>query len=391
MPAKYSRRTHDEGSCSHIYNRGVGRKVIFNDKQDYEVFLNYLRDYLTAPQDSENIKKDFTVNGRVFRGTPHQPKNYFNKIELVAYSLMPNHFHLVLHQATKGSIEKFTKSLSIRYSIYFNKKYQRTGTLFEGPYKSIHIEDVSRLPYLIRFLHRGSICSSSPEYLGTRATSWVKPGTVLSFFDKTMGSYKDFTERDDTDQKDKAALEGITFESQGQHIETNDTLRDNDMPLVDRDTKPTPNVPAFLAVSISVFLLLVGFGVKNIKASENNSPELVSIPLMLSKISDINKTIATPIPLVLSEQSEIDEVAPTPTPEAEETKSKSALRIKINDGSESVNIRQKPTTNSEKIGQAEDGDVFEIVSKNMGWYEIKLANGSVGFISPKYVEVINGP
>jgi len=205
-----------------------------------------------------------------------------------------------------------------------------------------------------------------------------------------MGSYKDFAERKEPDQKDRVLLEGITFENQAQHIETNDTLRDESIPL-DRDTRPTPNVPAFMAASITMFLLLVGFGVKNIKASENNSPELVSIPLILSKISDTNKVTSTPIPLVLSEQSEIDEVVPTPTPETEEAKPKSMLRIKINDGSESVNIRQKPTTSSEIISKAADGDIFEIVSKNLGWYEIKLADGSIGFASPKYIEVTNGP
>ena len=383
----YTHRTNEEGSYSHIYNRGVGKKVIFNDKQDYEVFLGYLKDYLTAPQDPESIKKDFTVNGRAFRGTPHQPKNYFNKIDLIAYSLMPNHFHLILYQTVSGSIEKFIKSLSIRYSIYFNKKYKCVGTLFEGPYKSVLIKDMSRLPCLVRFLHRGSICSSSQEYLGKRVTSWVKSEIVLSFFDKTMGSYKDFAEKNEPDQKDKVLLEGITFESQAQHIETNDILSNEKTPL-NTDTKPVLNVPVFLAISTAVFLILVGFGIKNIKASENNSPEIVSIPLMLSKISETDKTTPTPIPLVLSEQSETDEVKPTLTPETDETKPKTMLTIKINDGSESVNIRQKPTINSEKVGQAKEGDAFEFISVNSNWYEIKLADGSTGFVSARYVEVI---
>jgi len=64
------------------------------------------------------------------------------------------------------------------------------------------------------------------------------------------------------------------------------------------------------------------------------------------------------------------------------------LIIKITDGSESVNIRQKPTVGSNKIGEAKEGDTFEFVSVNSGWYEIKLADESTGFISARYLEVM---
>jgi uncharacterized protein YgiM (DUF1202 family) len=62
------------------------------------------------------------------------------------------------------------------------------------------------------------------------------------------------------------------------------------------------------------------------------------------------------------------------------------LTIKITDGSPMVNIRQKPTTYSEKIGEAKDGDSFEYLSHSAGWYEIRLEDGSTGYISGKYVE-----
>ena len=133
MTAKNPNRVNESGSFCHIYNKGVESKVVFNDKKDYEVFLGFIKEYLSIPIDPKNNKKEFTVNGRVFRGVPHQPKNYFNKIELVAYRLSPASFNLLLHQITKGSIESFVRSLCTRYSIYFNKKYQRTGTLFERP------------------------------------------------------------------------------------------------------------------------------------------------------------------------------------------------------------------------------------------------------------------
>ena len=133
MPAKNLQRIDKEGLYFHIYNKGVEEKIIFSDGEDYRVFLRFLEEYLTTPQDPENTKKTFQIHGRTFRGTPHQPKNYFNAVELVAYSLMPNHFHLALSQVTKGSVENFIRSLCTRYSIYFNKKYTHSGPLFAGP------------------------------------------------------------------------------------------------------------------------------------------------------------------------------------------------------------------------------------------------------------------
>src|SRR3989344_6913923 len=184
MPAKNLYREDKEGIYSHIYNKGVEKRIIFNDEKDYEVFQGFLKDYLTIPQDPENIKKEFSVHGRIFRGTPHQPKNYFNKVELIAYSLMPDHFHLLLRQKARGSLESFIRSLCTRYSIYFNKKYQHTGALFEGPYKSVQIKDKTRMLYLTRYLHHAGGYSSYARYLGKMATSWVNPEIVQSFFDR---------------------------------------------------------------------------------------------------------------------------------------------------------------------------------------------------------------
>jgi hypothetical protein len=82
MPAKNLERIDKKGSFSHIYNRGITGSNIFNNEQDCEVFRGFLKDYLTPPVNPENIKKTFTVKGCVYRGIPHQPKNYFCKVEL---------------------------------------------------------------------------------------------------------------------------------------------------------------------------------------------------------------------------------------------------------------------------------------------------------------------
>ena len=410
MPAKNLSRINVGGVYLHIYNKGADKRIIFNDEKDYEVFLGFLKGYLTVPQDPESIKKSFTVHGRIFRGTPHQPKNYFNKVELIAYSLMPDHFHLLLHQKTRGSLESFMRSLCTRYSMYFNKKYQHTGALFEGPYKSVLIKDESRLLHPTRFLHHNGGYSSYAEYLGTRVTSWVKPKVVLSFFGKGTGSYKDFVEKYELSQKEKELIEGIILESETAHLERRGLARNVENPPpeifsessekihTESNLKPHQRIPEFLATSV-VFLLLLTFGIRNIMASTAKSS--LTSSTVPSTSSEIKPTIsATSIPdsptfssdhLSLTDMLNISTSSAvlSETENIQEIKPKIILTVKIDGSSASssaqVNIRQKPTTASRKIGQARDGDTFEFVSIDSGWYEVKLATGS-GFISAAFIK-----
>ena len=350
MPAKHLYRIDREKAYSHIYNKGVENRIIFADNQDYEVFQGYLRDYLTAPREPESTKKTFKVNGRTFRGIPHQPKNYLDKVELIAYSLLPNHFHLLLHQKTRGSLESFIRSLCTRYSMYFNKKYQRTGALFEGPYKSIQIEDKTRLLLLTRHIHHAANFSSYPEYLGTKVTSWVKPKVVQSFLDKAktdlfkgVANYKEFVEKYELDQKSEELLEGIIIESEAQHLERRGPARNaetypkqslSEPNLITKththqNLEPLLKLPAFLGVTVSIFLVLLTLGVRNITTTKAINPN-------------------APITLGVSEEEEdetLKEEIETATKEAEtveitldEAKFK-RIKIKIDDGAASVNIR----------------------------------------------------
>lgn len=125
MPAKNSRKIPVEGGYYHIYNRGVAKQPIFLDEQDHQVFLRFLKEYLLPLEhpDLQTLKKL----------TPRRiPINCFQEVELLAYCLMPNHFHLLLKNLTKRGIEKFIRAVSVNYSMYFNKKYERVGPLYQG-------------------------------------------------------------------------------------------------------------------------------------------------------------------------------------------------------------------------------------------------------------------
>lgn len=82
MPSRNLLRIEGDSCYYHVYNRGVEKRIIYEDTQDYRVFLNYLKEYLSPPPDSYKITKMFTLQGFSFRGIPHQPKNYYQKKNL---------------------------------------------------------------------------------------------------------------------------------------------------------------------------------------------------------------------------------------------------------------------------------------------------------------------
>lgn len=212
-----------ENGFYHIYNRGVEKRTIFEDDQDYRVFLKNLKEYLSPPLDIDKFQGG-TLKNNVY---PYRLlKNYFAEISLIAYCLMPNHFHFMIQQKSKRAIKNFMQSLLTRYSMYFNKKYSRVGKLFQGHYKGVLITDESYLLHLSRYIHLNpfeytkdleSAYSSYSDYLGIRKTPWVKPDIVLTFFNtkilpdlKKINTYKKFVEEYEKDSV--SILEHLTLE-----------------------------------------------------------------------------------------------------------------------------------------------------------------------------------
>lgn len=208
MPSKNTYKIYAEDTYYHVYNRGVEKREIFKDEQDYKVFLNYLKEYLSAPPDRSDFKTTFTLQGQTFKGVRRLPKNYHKEIELTVFCLMLNHFHLLIKQVNKNSMQRFMQSLITRYSMYFNKKYDRVGTLFQGRYKAALITGESYLLHLSRYIHLNpsehttdlkSWYSSYANYLGKRKSDWLKSDIILSFFSQAKlpflektNTYKDF-------------------------------------------------------------------------------------------------------------------------------------------------------------------------------------------------------
>ncbi len=222
MPAKNSRKIYYENGYYHLYNRGVEKRTIFLDQQDYGVFLGYIKEYL-LPKEEDKLyerlaSKDLALQERDKIYKLLRMNNFSQEIKLLAYCLMPNHFHFFLKQKSAGSIDKFMNSLGTRYTMYFNKKYKPVGCLYQGVYKAVLIDSDEQLLQLSRYIHRNSpllenksatkglpfrACqnwvwekSSLPEYLGQRKTEWIHPEEILSYFSKSNPqlSYQSFVE-----------------------------------------------------------------------------------------------------------------------------------------------------------------------------------------------------
>ena len=212
MPAKNSIKHFIENSYYHLYNRGVEKRIIFLDEQDYAVFFSYLKIYL-LPKDAIGLQ-NILLSEEVGWAQKEQARkllrlnNFSDTLSLVAFCLMPNHFHFLVKQTEINTIDRFMNSLCTRYSMYFNKKYHRVGPLFQGLYKAVYVHSDEQLLYLTRYIHRNPVdlysqgsalriyaYSSYSRYLGITKEGWIKPDDVLAFFgSKGKFSYESFVE-----------------------------------------------------------------------------------------------------------------------------------------------------------------------------------------------------
>ena len=191
MPSKNTIRKFVEGGIYHIYNRGVEKRDIFLDEQDYKVFLYYLKTYLTVPDNKKKTPLKISRLGPDF--------DLYKNINLFCYVLMPNHFHLLLKQIPKNAMTELMRRISNAYVKYFNDKYKRVGPLFQGRYKSILVSEDEYFMRLSLYIHINPIelseysdiqkfkhypYSSYLDYIGKRNTSWINKDYILDYIEE---------------------------------------------------------------------------------------------------------------------------------------------------------------------------------------------------------------
>ena len=180
------------GEYYHIYNRGNSKQKIFLDDKDRERFLKLL--YLCNSKQSIDFREQIVrakINAWDFeKGMP--------TVFIGAWVLMPNHFHLYLTTNAEArlpqddTITVFLHKVLTAYSKYFNTKYNRTGSLFEGKFKSIHIEKDTQAKYLFSYIHLNPIKLIDPKWKEQGIKDKKK---ILNFLNSyKWSSYLDYLE-----------------------------------------------------------------------------------------------------------------------------------------------------------------------------------------------------
>lgn len=144
-------RTHvfSMGEFYHLYNRGTDKRHIFNDIHDYHRFMLLL--YLCNQNEKIDLQTIFR-EGRSFAELFTLPRAK-PIVAIGAWVLMPNHFHILVKEIVPGGITTFMRKVNTGYSMYFNKKHNRTGNLFQGKFKSQQANTDNHLKYLFAYIH----------------------------------------------------------------------------------------------------------------------------------------------------------------------------------------------------------------------------------------------
>jgi putative transposase len=174
MPAKNVIKIQAPESYYHVYARGSNKQKLFLQKEDFKHFILLFERYLGSK----------LVVSSTGVGYP----NFRDSVELLAYCLMQNHFHLLVYQKDVPYLEKLMRSLMTSYSRYFNLKYKRSGSVFESRYKAVRIDNDTYLQHISRYIHlnprywKGYTYSSYKCYVQKQPPEWLKPDKIKGLF-----------------------------------------------------------------------------------------------------------------------------------------------------------------------------------------------------------------
>lgn len=172
----YRKESFYPGAYYHLYNRGVNREKIFFERENYLFFLRQLRKY---------FKREL--------------------VSIIAYCLMPNHYHLIIYLNT-NNLANIMQRFTLSYSKAINKRYSRVGALFQGPFKAIQVDRNEYLIHLSRYIHLNPVeaniinkaedweFSSYRDYIGIRKGTLIAPDIVLTQFN-SRNDYEQFVKK----------------------------------------------------------------------------------------------------------------------------------------------------------------------------------------------------
>lgn len=148
-----------EGEYYHVYNRGTEKRNIYTNKSDRDRFLALL--YLANGSSPIHISNH---QGSTLMSLLSIDREN-TLVDIVAYCLMPNHFHLILKEKEENGISRFMQKMTTGYTMYFNKRHDRSGNLFQGKFKAKHIDNDEYFKYLISYIHLNPIKIIDPKWM----------------------------------------------------------------------------------------------------------------------------------------------------------------------------------------------------------------------------------
>ncbi len=156
----------------HVLNRGVDKRTIFLDDQDNARFVHDLFEF-NSPLPAQNTSRHRILEKPSMIDIVSRSYKDDRLVELHGWTLMENHYHLLLSERVDGGLVQFIKKLNIGYAKYFNERYKRSGTLFQGCTKKIHIQMDAHFLYILHYIHL------NPLDLNQETASW-RSGTLLN-------------------------------------------------------------------------------------------------------------------------------------------------------------------------------------------------------------------
>ena len=180
------------GHYYHLYNRGVNRQPIFFCRENWSFFLRRTRHYFLP-----------------------------ELVDVLAYCLMPTHYHLLVHLKTDDLGRRIMQPFALSYTKAINKQQSRTGPLFEGRFQATWVDRDEYLLHLSRYIHLNPVAaglvprpedwvfSSYREYIGLRGGTLLVPDVVLSQF-PSREAYREFV--DSYRDRDAKIIDHLLFE-----------------------------------------------------------------------------------------------------------------------------------------------------------------------------------
>ena len=170
-----------EDEIYHIYNRGVEKRDVFTNDKDY---FRFIHDLFEFNDENSALNVAYYFNPKTMEVQPQylqkerKPRKLL--VEILAFALMPNHFHLLLRQKSENGLVKFMQKLGTGYTMYFNKKYERVGSLFQGRFKAVHINQEAHFIHLPFYIHTNPL---SLNYGGSTSIDFLENYRWSSYLD----------------------------------------------------------------------------------------------------------------------------------------------------------------------------------------------------------------